>query len=72
MGQNLIMNIADHGFTVVAFNRTTAKVDRFLENEAKGWLKHSISLMMERMDSNIRSRKIHHWGSLGARVCIEA
>ncbi|KAF3484411.1 6-phosphogluconate dehydrogenase, decarboxylating [Arthroderma uncinatum] len=36
MGQNLIMNVADHGFTVVAFNRTVAKVDRFLENEAKG------------------------------------
>jgi 6-phosphogluconate dehydrogenase len=36
MGQNLILNIADHGYTVVAFNRTVAKVDRFLENEAKG------------------------------------
>lgn len=36
MGQNLILNVADHGFTVVAFNRTTSKVDRFLENEAKG------------------------------------
>ena len=36
MGQNLIMNIADHGYTVVAHNRTTSKVDRFLENEAKG------------------------------------
>jgi 6-phosphogluconate dehydrogenase len=36
MGQNLILNMADHGFTVVAFNRTVAKVDRFLENEAKG------------------------------------
>jgi 6-phosphogluconate dehydrogenase len=36
MGQNLIMNIADHGFKVVAFNRTVEKVDRFLENEAKG------------------------------------
>ncbi|KAI9892087.1 MAG: phosphogluconate dehydrogenase (decarboxylating) gnd1 [Vezdaea aestivalis] len=36
MGQNLIMNIADHGFTVVAFNRTVAKVDRFLANEAQG------------------------------------
>ncbi|MCJ1273213.1 phosphogluconate dehydrogenase (decarboxylating) gnd1 [Puttea exsequens] len=35
MGQNLIMNIADHKFTIVAFNRTVAKVDRFLENEAK-------------------------------------
>ena len=36
MGQNLIMNAADHGFTVVAFNRTVEKVDRFLDNEAKG------------------------------------
>ncbi|KAI9769047.1 MAG: phosphogluconate dehydrogenase (decarboxylating) gnd1 [Geoglossum umbratile] len=36
MGQNLIMNIADHGYTVVAHNRTISKVDRFLQNEAKG------------------------------------
>ncbi|HXX67165.1 MAG TPA: decarboxylating NADP(+)-dependent phosphogluconate dehydrogenase [Polyangiaceae bacterium] len=36
MGQNLILNMNDHGFRVVAFNRTTAKVDEFLANEAKG------------------------------------
>ncbi|CAH6721061.1 6-phosphogluconate dehydrogenase, decarboxylating 2 [[Candida] jaroonii] len=36
MGQNLILNAADHGFTVVAYNRTVAKVDEFLEGEAKG------------------------------------
>ncbi|CAJ0644205.1 16028_t:CDS:2 [Entrophospora sp. SA101] len=36
MGQNLILNIADNGFTVVAYNRTVEKVDHFLENEAKG------------------------------------
>ncbi|KFY46109.1 hypothetical protein V495_02644 [Pseudogymnoascus sp. VKM F-4514 (FW-929)] len=36
MGQNLILNAADNGFTVVAFNRTVSKVDHFLENEAKG------------------------------------
>ncbi len=36
MGQNLILNMNDHGFTVVAYNRTVEKVDRFLENEAKG------------------------------------
>jgi 6-phosphogluconate dehydrogenase len=35
-GQNLILNMNDHGFTVCAYNRTTAKVDSFLENEAKG------------------------------------
>jgi 6-phosphogluconate dehydrogenase len=36
MGQNLILNAADHGYTVVAYNRTVAKVDRFMDNEAKG------------------------------------
>jgi len=36
MGQDLILNMNDHGFTVVAYNRTVEKVDRFLENEAKG------------------------------------
>ena len=36
MGQNLILNMNDHGFTVVAYNRTTEKVDHFLANEAKG------------------------------------
>jgi len=36
MGQNLILNMADHGFTICAFNRTVSKVDRFIANEAKG------------------------------------
>ncbi len=36
MGQNLILNMNDHGFTVVAFNRTVSKVDDFLAGEAKG------------------------------------
>lgn len=36
MGQNLILNMADHGFKVVAYNRTTSKVDDFLNGPAKG------------------------------------
>jgi len=36
MGQNLILNMNDHGFTVVAYNRTTSKVDEFLAKEASG------------------------------------
>ncbi|KIM84592.1 hypothetical protein PILCRDRAFT_818176 [Piloderma croceum F 1598] len=36
MGQNLILNMNDKGFTVIAFNRTTEKIDHFLANEAKG------------------------------------
>jgi len=36
MGQNFILNMNDHGFKVVAFNRTVDKVTEFLNNEAKG------------------------------------
>ena len=36
MGQNLILNMNDHGYTVVAFNRTVSKVDDFLNKTAKG------------------------------------
>ena len=36
MGQNLILNMNDNGFTVVAHNRTAAKVDEFLQGPAKG------------------------------------
>ncbi len=36
MGQNIILNMNDHGFVVCAHNRTTDKVDNFLANEAKG------------------------------------
>ena len=34
--QNIILNMNDHGFKVVAFNRTVDKVEAFLANEAKG------------------------------------
>jgi 6-phosphogluconate dehydrogenase len=36
MGQNLVLNMNDHGFRVAVFNRTVSKVDEFLANEAKG------------------------------------
>jgi 6-phosphogluconate dehydrogenase len=54
MGQNLILNMNDHGFTVVAYNRTTEKVDRFLANEAKGTKvigAHSIEEMVKHLKS---------------------
>ncbi|MCH8474501.1 MAG: NADP-dependent phosphogluconate dehydrogenase [Opitutales bacterium] len=31
MGQNLALNIADHGFPISVYNRTTSKTDAFLE-----------------------------------------
>ena len=36
MGQNLVLNMNDHGFKVAVFNRTVSKVDDFIDNEAKG------------------------------------
>ena len=36
MGQNLVLNMADHGFTVVVYNRTISVVDAFVEGPAKG------------------------------------
>ncbi len=36
MGENLVLNMNDHGFTVAAFNRTVSKVDDFLNAGAKG------------------------------------
>src|SRR5262245_32500182 len=36
MGQNLVLNMNDHGYNVAVFNRTVSKVDEFLNNEAKG------------------------------------
>jgi 6-phosphogluconate dehydrogenase len=36
MGQNLVLNMNDHGYKVAVFNRTTSKVDDFINHEAKG------------------------------------
>ncbi len=36
MGQNLVLNMNDHGYKVAVFNRTVSKVDDFMEGPAKG------------------------------------
>src|SRR5258707_9308914 len=36
MGQNIVLNMNDHGYVVAVYNRTISKVDEFLGNEAKG------------------------------------
>src|SRR5215475_7326191 len=50
MGQNLVLNMNDHGYRVAVFNRTVSKVDDFIENEAKGAKvigAHSISELVD-------------------------
>jgi 6-phosphogluconate dehydrogenase len=36
MGQNLVLNMDDHGYKVAVFNRTVSKVDDFINGNAQG------------------------------------
>jgi 6-phosphogluconate dehydrogenase len=36
MGQNLVLNMEDHGFTVAVYNRTLERVDEFVNGIARG------------------------------------
>ncbi|MBL9166319.1 MAG: decarboxylating NADP(+)-dependent phosphogluconate dehydrogenase [Verrucomicrobiales bacterium] len=68
MGQNLILNMNDHGYTVVAYNRTVAKVDEFLAKEAKGTNvigAHSIEEMVRNLK---RPRRVMMLVKAGAAV----
>ena len=54
MGQNLILNMNDKGFKVVAYNRTVSKVDDFLAGPAKGTQitgAHSLEEMVSKLES---------------------
>ena len=69
MGQNLILNMADHGYKVAAFNRTVSKVDDFLNEAAKGHANvigaHSIEQMTGLLK---RPRKVMLMVKAGAAV----
>src|SRR5213592_934350 len=68
MGQNLILNMNDHGFKVVAYNRTVSKVDEFLNHEAKGTNvvgAHSIEEMIQGLK---RPRRVMMLVKAGAPV----
>jgi 6-phosphogluconate dehydrogenase len=52
MGQNLVLNMDDHGYCVVVYNRTTSKVDKFLNTRAKGTKiqgSHTLEELVERL-----------------------
>ncbi|CEP64057.1 NADP(+)-dependent, decarboxylating phosphogluconate dehydrogenase LALA0_S10e01266g [Lachancea lanzarotensis] len=68
MGQNLILNAADHGYTVVAYNRTVAKVDHFMDNEAKGKSIIGAHSIQELVDNLKRPRRIILLVKAGAAV----
>lgn len=68
MGENLILNMASKGFTVTAYNRTTAKVDNFLAGRAKGKSIRGAHSVEELVQSLERPRKVMIMVKAGAPV----
>lgn len=54
MGQNLVLNMNDHGFKVAVYNRTTITVDEFLNGPAKNTQvvgTHSLEELVDKLES---------------------
>ena len=65
MGQNLVLNMNDHGYRVAVFNRTVSKVDDFINNEAKGTKvvgAHSIPELVQALKDQVGD-ELQIWGS---------
>ncbi|MFO7448357.1 MAG: decarboxylating NADP(+)-dependent phosphogluconate dehydrogenase [Ignavibacteriaceae bacterium] len=58
MGENLVLNMANKGFTVSVYNRTTTKVDDFINGRAKGKSILGFHSVKELVDSLKRPRKV--------------
>ncbi len=68
MGENLVLNMANHGYKVAVFNRTVSKVDRFIDGRAKGKSIigcHSIEELVANLE---RPRKVFLLVKAGAAV----
>ena len=68
MGQNIILNMNDHGFVVCAFNRTVEKVEKFLENEAKGTNIVGATSLQDMVNKLKRPRRVMILVKAGAAV----
>ena len=58
MGQNLVLNMASHGYNVAVYNRTTSKTEEFLAGPAKGKPIVGASTLKELVDQLERPRKV--------------
>jgi 6-phosphogluconate dehydrogenase len=58
MGQNLVLNMTDHGYRVAVFNRTTSKVDDFIGGPAKDTTIIGTHSLEELVDSLVKPRKV--------------
>ncbi len=58
MGENLVLNMESKGFTVTVYNRSSEKVDKFIEGRAKGKNIRGVYSVEELIKSLDRPRKI--------------
>ncbi|MFQ5865822.1 MAG: decarboxylating NADP(+)-dependent phosphogluconate dehydrogenase [bacterium] len=58
MGENLILNMESHGFSVGVFNRTVSKVDNFINGRAKGKNIHGHHSIEELVANLEKPRKV--------------
>jgi 6-phosphogluconate dehydrogenase len=70
MGQNLALNMADHGFAVSVFNRTYEKTEAFVQGEAKGRTIEGFESLEAFVASVKRPRKVMMMVKAGAPVDV--
>lgn len=58
MGENLVLNMESHGYSVAVFNRTTKKVENFINGRAKGKNIKGCYSVEELLSSLERPRKV--------------
>ncbi len=68
MGENLILNMANHGYSVTAYNRSTDKVDNFIDGRAQGKSIRGAYSIEELVNSLSSPRKIMLMVKAGAPV----
>jgi 6-phosphogluconate dehydrogenase len=68
MGQNLVLNMNDHGFKVAVYNRTTETMLEFIEGPAKGTNVEGYETLEELVKNLKRPRRIMIMVKAGAAV----
>lgn len=68
MGENLVMNMESKGFTVAVFNRTTEKVDKFVNGRAAGKNIIGCHSLEELVDNLEKPRKVFMMVKAGQAV----
>lgn len=59
MGQNLALNIADHGYTIAVYNRDTKKMTNFIEECKKNEPSHENVIGYADLPSFVLALNVH-------------